>query len=285
MRERPRLVAQQAVDALLGMKRSCQRQTQVLDLPVRRMISTVPTPSAVSSTISARQTCFCGVLRSRTIASRRRRSEAESVEGDAGAHAPDSHAAAGRGIPPGFKCQVLSTRRPAVRAAVPVPPSTTTLPRRLPDFSTTAVFPDVTSRMKRPMSAGVEVADELWSEEGLDVALDPPAVHVEGARPLRPAALAEDQPAPRRLEITVAELLDRERLPARHPILLRILAARHVAEDALRLLARLLDRERPVGADLDPPRAAAGAVLRDIGLPPRRPTRTPKPGRASSHMK
>ena len=30
------------------MKRSCQRQTQVFDLPVRRMISLVPTPSALS---------------------------------------------------------------------------------------------------------------------------------------------------------------------------------------------------------------------------------------------
>src|SRR5215210_1309766 len=39
-------------------KRSCQRQTQVFDLPVRRMISTVPSPPAESSTISARQACF-----------------------------------------------------------------------------------------------------------------------------------------------------------------------------------------------------------------------------------
>src|SRR5471030_2105018 len=46
------------------MNRSCQRQTQVLDLLVRRMISLVPRPSAESSTISARQTCFCGALRS-----------------------------------------------------------------------------------------------------------------------------------------------------------------------------------------------------------------------------
>ena len=60
-------------------KRSCQRQTQVFDVPVRRMISTVPTPSAESSTISARQTCFCGVLRSAAIASRRRRSDGQSV--------------------------------------------------------------------------------------------------------------------------------------------------------------------------------------------------------------
>ena len=56
------------------MKRSCQRQTQVFDLPVRRMISLVPTPSALNRTISARQTCLCGVLRSRASAFRRRSS-------------------------------------------------------------------------------------------------------------------------------------------------------------------------------------------------------------------
>ena len=59
-------------------KRSCQRQTQVFDLPVRRMIATVPRPSALSRTISARQTCFWAVLRSRTSASRRRRSAGET---------------------------------------------------------------------------------------------------------------------------------------------------------------------------------------------------------------
>ena len=36
------------------MKRSCQRQTQVFDLPVSRMISLVPMPWALNSTISAR---------------------------------------------------------------------------------------------------------------------------------------------------------------------------------------------------------------------------------------
>src|ERR1035438_2851466 len=56
------------------MKRSCQRQTQVFDLPVRRMISLVPTPSALNRTISARQTCLCGALRSRASAFSRRRS-------------------------------------------------------------------------------------------------------------------------------------------------------------------------------------------------------------------
>jgi hypothetical protein len=90
-------------------KRSCQRQTQVFALPVRRMISTVPSPSAESSTISARQACFCGVLRSRTSASRRVRSEAESSkpmpvrkrQTRMSTPAAESHS--------GFKCQVLSS--------------------------------------------------------------------------------------------------------------------------------------------------------------------------------
>jgi hypothetical protein len=60
-------------------KRSCQRQTQVFDFCVRRMISTVPKPSADKSTISARQTYFCGALRLRMIAFRRRRSDGLSL--------------------------------------------------------------------------------------------------------------------------------------------------------------------------------------------------------------
>src|SRR5689334_9340781 len=60
------------------MKRSCQRQTAVLATPAWRMISAVPTPSALSSTIFARQTCFCGLLRSVLIASSRSRSLAMS---------------------------------------------------------------------------------------------------------------------------------------------------------------------------------------------------------------
>jgi hypothetical protein len=40
------------------MNRSCQRYTAVLLVPVQRMISAVPQPSAVSSTMCARHTCF-----------------------------------------------------------------------------------------------------------------------------------------------------------------------------------------------------------------------------------
>ena len=57
------------------MNRSCQRQTQVFDLPVRRMISLVPTPSALERMIAARQACFCEALRSLVIASRRPRTD------------------------------------------------------------------------------------------------------------------------------------------------------------------------------------------------------------------
>ena len=56
------------------MNRCCQRQTQVLEVPVRRMISLVPTPAALRSTMAARQACFCEALRSLVIASSRRRS-------------------------------------------------------------------------------------------------------------------------------------------------------------------------------------------------------------------
>ena len=53
----PCLVAQQSVVALLR-EALLPRQTQVFDLPVRRMIPLVPMSSALSSTICVRQTCF-----------------------------------------------------------------------------------------------------------------------------------------------------------------------------------------------------------------------------------
>src|SRR4029077_13358602 len=45
------------------------------DLPVRRMISLVPTPSALERMIAARQACFCEALRSLVIASSRPRTD------------------------------------------------------------------------------------------------------------------------------------------------------------------------------------------------------------------
>jgi hypothetical protein len=44
------------------------------------MISLVPTPSALRSTMFARQTCFCEALRSLAIASSRRRSGRVTLE-------------------------------------------------------------------------------------------------------------------------------------------------------------------------------------------------------------
>src|SRR3984893_7608247 len=57
-----------------AMNRACQVHTTGFDLPDRRMISAVPQPSAVARITLARHTCFCGALRSATIASNRRRS-------------------------------------------------------------------------------------------------------------------------------------------------------------------------------------------------------------------
>src|SRR5450759_2864364 len=91
------------------MKRSCQRQTQVFDLPVRRMISLVPIPSALNRTISARQTCLCGVLRSPASAFRRRRSSGlRVIEIPVRMRQTRMPSSSGES-PPGFKCQTRST--------------------------------------------------------------------------------------------------------------------------------------------------------------------------------
>src|SRR2546430_7257775 len=50
------------------MNRACQVHTTGFDLPDRRMSSAVPQPSAVARITLARHTCFCGALRSATIA-------------------------------------------------------------------------------------------------------------------------------------------------------------------------------------------------------------------------
>jgi hypothetical protein len=52
-----------------SMKRRCHRQIVGLPLPVQRRISIVPIPSALSSTMRARQTCFCGLFPDATTAS------------------------------------------------------------------------------------------------------------------------------------------------------------------------------------------------------------------------
>ncbi len=52
-----------AFDLFRGLAFTLPLTTVGFDMPVRRMISTVPRPSAVASTISARQTSLRGVLR------------------------------------------------------------------------------------------------------------------------------------------------------------------------------------------------------------------------------
>ncbi len=97
-------------------KRSCQRQTAILDTPASRMIACVPSPSALSSTMRARQTCFCGVFRSATRASSRRRSEAESEKEIPLRIPPDSQDTAQTETRDGLNRQVLTTRTASVAA-------------------------------------------------------------------------------------------------------------------------------------------------------------------------
>jgi len=105
----PRLVARETVITFLH-ERSCQRRTQVFDLPVRRMISLVPTPSALNRTISARQTCLCGALRSRASAfSRRRSAGLRAMEIPVRMRQTRIRPIRWESLP-GFKCQTRSTR-------------------------------------------------------------------------------------------------------------------------------------------------------------------------------
>src|SRR6516164_4754754 len=69
-----RVLSRSSPSTPCAMKRSCQRHTVTLLLPVCRMIVFVPMPSAVISTMRARHTCFCGLFRSATIPAKRTRS-------------------------------------------------------------------------------------------------------------------------------------------------------------------------------------------------------------------
>ena len=75
-----RVLSRRSPSTPSSMKRFCQRHTQVLSLPVSRSIPLVPTPLPVRRMIRARQTCFCGRLRSATIASRQARAAASTVK-------------------------------------------------------------------------------------------------------------------------------------------------------------------------------------------------------------
>ena len=67
------LVVQQASNAL-AHEPLLPAPHSGLETPAQRMISAVPQPSAAARMIRARQTCFCGLLRSATTAANRSRS-------------------------------------------------------------------------------------------------------------------------------------------------------------------------------------------------------------------
>src|SRR5665647_1924361 len=70
------------------------------------MIAFVPAPPALSRTISARHTCFCGALRSLTRASNRRRSAGETVTVIPVRMRQTRTPQVRRESPTGFKCQI-----------------------------------------------------------------------------------------------------------------------------------------------------------------------------------
>jgi hypothetical protein len=94
-----RVLSRSKLSTPASMNRSCQRQTAVLATPACRMISAVPCPSAVSNTIRARQTCFCGLLRSAAMAGKPLTVRGSDIDDGSGAHAPDSHVAPSRENP------------------------------------------------------------------------------------------------------------------------------------------------------------------------------------------
>ena len=76
----------------------------------RRMIAVVPTPSAESRTIWARQTCFWAALRSAIRARRRRRTVDETVKEIPLRMVQTRMRQRAEESLSGFKCQILSTR-------------------------------------------------------------------------------------------------------------------------------------------------------------------------------
>jgi hypothetical protein len=105
---RPRLVAQETVISFLHEALLPAPDT-VFDLRVRRMISLVPTPSVLNRTISARQTCLCGALRSRASTFKRRRSAGLRVMEIPVRMRQTRMRRVRWESPPGFKCQTRST--------------------------------------------------------------------------------------------------------------------------------------------------------------------------------
>ena len=120
MRER-RVLSRSRPSYPSSAKRSCQRHTQVFDLPVWRMISLVPRPSALSRTIRARHTCFWAALRFRASASNRRRSARLTVTMIPGRIGQTRTSRVRLESPTGFNCQILSTsyRRASVASTAP----------------------------------------------------------------------------------------------------------------------------------------------------------------------
>jgi len=81
-----------------AIKRACHRQIVGLPLPVCRWMAIVPIPSALSSTIRARHTCFCELFPDPMMPSSRSRSLGPNRTSIPFLIQPDSHIRKSGGI-------------------------------------------------------------------------------------------------------------------------------------------------------------------------------------------
>src|SRR3954469_3005728 len=100
---------------------------------------------------------------------------------------------------------------PMVRVAVPGPPVTIARrPSRL--HVGLRLAGDYVAHEGAQVGCG-QILDRAMPAERLDVAPDPPPGDRQGGLPLRPALARDDEPAPRLLEIVVAERGNRDGRP------------------------------------------------------------------------
>lgn len=116
---------------------------------------------------------------------------------------------------------------------------------------------------------GIEILDAARAKQRDDVALDPAFVGVDGRRLLRPAPLAEDEAGLCVLQISFAQLFDRDGLDVELLLFGRIAAVRDVTEKNAGLLAGGLGRPHTVRTDGEATGSPLGAILDDIAAAPR----------------
>jgi hypothetical protein len=95
------------------------------------------------------------------------------------------------------------------------------------------------------------------TDQWLDMTRNAPFIDGNCRRPLRTTKACCDQPGAGSLKISIAKLANGQRRRTFHLLSPRITALSRHSDDVFRLGARLLDRERPIWANLVPLRRLA----------------------------